>query len=200
MRASTRRFLASRLDSQACGFWYSTEGKTKTQCPGRNMPKISDRERVLRLLQESEGLSSRQIKTELNLSDDRYDSVRKKLLGDGLVKKYVCRGGGIRLTPKGDGAAPTQQDAQSTVNSEGDLYPPLIDLLETEAKQDDAGLSTLTTSPTVCMNVMRLRRIRPRTTMSKRGSSTFDRAPKALKEYNARMKAVQERLLRGPND
>ena len=104
------------------------------------MPKISDRERVLRLLRETEGLSSRQIKTELDLSDERYDVVRKQLLVDGLVKKYVCRGGGIRLTPEGDKATPTQENASSTVEHESDLYLPLIALLEGQAEDDGAGV------------------------------------------------------------
>jgi hypothetical protein len=102
------------------------------------MPKISDRERVLRLLRETEGLSSRQIKTELDLSDDRYDVVRTTLLDDGLVRKYVCRGGGIRLTPEGDKATPTQENVSSTVDRESHLYQPLVALLEAQAKEDSA--------------------------------------------------------------
>ena len=71
------------------------------------MPKLSDRDRILRLLSEAEGLSNIRIKTELNLSDDRYDTVRDELLQDNLIEKYVCRGGGIRLTRKGEKESPS---------------------------------------------------------------------------------------------
>lgn len=113
------------------------ESLTQGVFAGARMPKISDCERVLRLLQETEGLSSRKIKTELNLSDDRYDAVRQSMLDEGLVEKYVCRGGGIRLTPKGDKATPTNEITSSTVARELDLYGPLVTLLEAQAKEDD---------------------------------------------------------------
>jgi hypothetical protein len=65
------------------------------------MPRIKDRDRVLDLLRETEGLSSRQIKADLKLSDERYNVVRQHLLAKKLVTKYACRGGGIRLNPEG---------------------------------------------------------------------------------------------------
>jgi len=104
------------------------------------MPKIKDTERVIRLLQETEGLSSRKIKAELDLTDDRYVAVRRKLLIDGFVEKYACRGGGIRLTPKGDKATPTQEYASSTVNHESDLYLPFVALLEEQAEEDNTEI------------------------------------------------------------
>ena len=52
------------------------------------MPKLSDRDRILRLLTETEGLSNSRIKTELNLTDDRYTEVRDELIGHKLVEKY----------------------------------------------------------------------------------------------------------------
>jgi hypothetical protein len=64
------------------------------------MPRVSDRDRVLRLLSETEGLSNNRIKTELDLPDERYAAVRDMLLDDSLIEKYQCYGGGIRLTRK----------------------------------------------------------------------------------------------------
>ncbi len=64
------------------------------------MPRVSDRDRVLRLLSETEGLSNNRIKTELDLPDERYATVRDMLLDDSLIDKYQCYGGGIRLTRK----------------------------------------------------------------------------------------------------
>jgi TPR repeat protein len=57
----------------------------------------------------------------LNLSDDRYDVVRDELLRDGLVEKYRCAGGGLRLTRKGKKAA-SQSSASATEESE-DAWP-----------------------------------------------------------------------------
>jgi predicted transcriptional regulator len=100
------------------------------------MPKLSDRDRILRLLSEAEGLSNIRIKTELNLSDDRYDTVRDELLQDNLIEKYVCRGGGIRLTRKGEKESPSYDGAGSTIENEAALYKPLIAFLEKEADED----------------------------------------------------------------
>ena len=70
------------------------------------MSKLSDRDRILFLLSETEGLSNLRIKTELNLTDERYAAVREELIDDNLVEKYVCQGGGIRLTRKGEKREP----------------------------------------------------------------------------------------------
>ena len=48
-----------------------------------------DQLRILSLLDGREGLSTRQIKRALNLSDKRYEDVRNELLRDGLVEKYA---------------------------------------------------------------------------------------------------------------
>jgi S1-C subfamily serine protease len=37
----------------------------------------------------------------LRLAPERYDAVREQLLSDRLVKKYACRGGGLRLSRRG---------------------------------------------------------------------------------------------------
>lgn len=101
------------------------------------MPKASDRDRILLLLNETDGLSNLRIRTELNLSNERYAEVRKSLVDENLVEKYVCRGGGIRLTRKGEKESPAYEDTSSTVNKEAELYPHLIDFLEEQAKEDD---------------------------------------------------------------
>lgn len=98
--------------------------------------RTSDRDRILSLLAESpEGLSNQRIKNDLTLSDERYDKVRSELLDDGHVEKYVCRGGGIRLTPKGDKAAASSDEnaVLSAVGKEEELYPLLIEALERES-------------------------------------------------------------------
>ena len=79
--------------------------------------KKPDRIRILNLLEGREGFSTRQIKRALNLSDDRYNVVRDELLRDGLVEKFACRGGGIRLTRKGKKAA-SQSSVSATEEDE----------------------------------------------------------------------------------
>jgi len=100
------------------------------------MPKSSNRDRILRFLKDTDGRSNAAIKTELNLSDDRYAAVRKELIDDNLVKKYVCRGGGICLTPKGEKETIAYEDVPSTVNNEAELYPHLVNVLEQQAQED----------------------------------------------------------------
>jgi S1-C subfamily serine protease len=83
--------------------------------------KIPDRIRILRLLDGREGLSTRQIKLALNLSDDRYNVVRDELLRDGLVEKYRCAGGGLRLTRKGKKVV-SQSRASATEENEAESW------------------------------------------------------------------------------
>ena len=88
--------------------------------------KIPDRIRIVRLLDGREGLSTRQIKLALNLSDDRYNVVRDELLRDDLVEKYRCAGGGLRLTRKGKkvvaqsrASAPEENEVESWTTGTG---------------------------------------------------------------------------------
>jgi hypothetical protein len=101
------------------------------------MPRPSDRDRILLLLNETNGRSNSSIKTDLDLSDDRYTVVRKELIDDNLVEKYVCRGGGIRLSRKGERESPSYEGVSSTVDNEAALYKPLIAFLEAQAREDD---------------------------------------------------------------
>jgi hypothetical protein len=90
------------------------------------MARTSDRDRILNLLAETDGLSSARIKVELSLGDDRYEEVRAKLVEEGIAEKYVCRGGGLRLTKKGEREVSPEYEAQSSVGKEQDLYPHLV--------------------------------------------------------------------------
>lgn len=100
------------------------------------MSRLSNRDRVLRLLGETEGLSNLRIKTELNLGDDTYSKLRSELIEDDLVEKYVCRGGGIRLTRKGEKETGGEEEASSTVDNEAALYKPFVAFLEAQAGED----------------------------------------------------------------
>lgn len=98
----------------------------------------ADITRVMRLLQETEGLSNSYIRSELNLTDTRYGEIKKSLLDEGAVAKYRCRGGGIRLTPEGEASIPIVEDGPlSTVKYEKDLYAPLVQYLEQQSKEDE---------------------------------------------------------------
>ena len=57
----------------------------------------SDKDRVIWLLSEQGGTSNQQVKGSLDLSDSRYTQVIEDLWSEGLIEKYRCRGGGIRL-------------------------------------------------------------------------------------------------------
>jgi hypothetical protein len=101
------------------------------------MPRIADSDRVLRILKDVEGLSNLRVKTELGLADDRYEQVRTELLADNLIEKYVCRGGGVRLTRKGERENLTDEKHVSSVKHEKDLYDPLNKFLERQANEDE---------------------------------------------------------------
>jgi hypothetical protein len=101
------------------------------------MARTSDRDRILLLLSNSEGLSNLRVRTELGLADERYQKARSSLLDEGLIEKYVCRGGGIRLTRKGERQVPRPEDVpKSTVAEEADLYEPLAGFLRRQADED----------------------------------------------------------------
>lgn len=100
------------------------------------MARMADRDRVLVLLGQTEGLSNLRIKTELGMTDDRYAQIRSELIDEGLVEKYVCRGGGIRLSRKGERESTSDDGTSSTVENENALYRPLVDFLEAQAQED----------------------------------------------------------------
>ena len=81
--------------------------------------KKPDPVRILNLLDGRKGLSTRQIRGALNISDEFYQDVRDELLRDGLVEKYACRGGGLRLTQKGKKAATGEDEVLSWSSGTG---------------------------------------------------------------------------------
>src|SRR5690242_14390543 len=99
------------------------------------MARIEDSQRVLALLQHTEGLSNVRIKGDLKLSDERYEIVRQRLLAKKLVTKYACRGGGIRLNPKGDKSLLAHNGLPSSPSRGSGLAPQLEEKLIEEAKQ-----------------------------------------------------------------
>jgi hypothetical protein len=101
------------------------------------MARTDDRTRILNLLSEAEGgLSNQRIRTELRLGRERYEETRTQLIGAGEVEKYVCRGGGIRVTDKGavgvSVAAPAVAPLQRPAGAEARLYPILVQQLTRE--------------------------------------------------------------------
>lgn len=94
--------------------------------------------RVMRLLDEAGGLSNATVRAELNLSDTRYNEIKKSLLEEEAIEKYRCRGGGVRLTSKGEKSLPKNPETpKSTVKAESGLYVPLVDYLTKQSEEDE---------------------------------------------------------------
>jgi hypothetical protein len=106
------------------------------------MARTTDRDRVLGLLAETSGLSNARIKNSLNLGDDRYDAVRDELIADGLAEKYVCHGGGLRLTKKGEREVSPEPEGESAFDREDAMYEPLIDALKRDAGEGSVIFET----------------------------------------------------------
>ena len=95
------------------------------------MPRTADTDRLIGFLQNQGGASNLKVKTSLGLNDARYDEVKNALLSEGLIERYVCRGGGIALTKKGE----RQRDvviAESAVENEAALYNHYVNILTKE--------------------------------------------------------------------
>lgn len=87
------------------------------------------------------------MKSELDLSDNRYEAVRNELIEDGVVEKYRCRGGGIRLTREGIKEGPSDaSDFESSVSRENDLYRPFAETLRAEAEENEERVIVCDTS------------------------------------------------------
>lgn len=107
----------------------------------------TDEQRVMRFLADSDGMSNPSIRTELNLSDGRYEEIKRDLLEQGYIEKYRCYGGGIRLTLIGEKNVPIEEDpVASTVQRERDLYKPLIDFLVKQSKEDEVSSIPINTA------------------------------------------------------
>lgn len=109
------------------------------------LSKPSDRERILWLLAEQGGISSQQVKSELALSDDRYNKVITQLIEEGLVEKFRRRAGGIRVTYKGM-AYKKLPDAISSFSEEREIYSPFCKILEGEIKDNEENAIVINTS------------------------------------------------------
>lgn len=108
------------------------------------MTRPKDRDRLLWLLQEQGGTSNQQVRSVLNLGDDRYRKLTQALLDEQIIERYRCRGGGIRLTEKG-AKAKALPEAVSAVATENDLYAPFISALEAEAIENEESSLTFDT-------------------------------------------------------
>ena len=91
------------------------------------------------LLSDAEGLSNARVRTELNLSNERYFDLRNELIENELVEIYVCRGGGVRLTRKGEKEVALEPEAGSSVSKEQGLYTPFIEMLNGQASEDESS-------------------------------------------------------------
>ena len=103
-----------------------------------------DKEKVIDALRKAPnlGLPSKQIKSTCRLADDRFNIVRNQLLEDGLVSKYKCQGGGLRLLDGGhnkpsDEAATNKlvEEAARGYKNQRNRYKQLADLVQAKCKE-----------------------------------------------------------------
>jgi len=106
------------------------------------MARTADRDRILALLAETSGLSNARIKVSLNLGDDRYETVRAELIDDGIAEKYICRGGGLRLTKKGERDFSPETEGESAFAREDELYGAAIEALGQDAGEGSVLFET----------------------------------------------------------
>lgn len=109
------------------------------------MARSTDKDRLVWLLQEEGRSSNRRIRSELNLSDDRYAKIRQKLLEDGLIEKVKGQGGGVQLTRLGM-RTKALPEAVSSVSAEKDLYDPFVNILQDESKENEEPALVIDTS------------------------------------------------------
>ncbi len=109
------------------------------------MARSTDRDRLIWLLQEEGRSSNRYVRSTLNLTDDRYATVKQNLLNDGLIEKVRGQGGGIQLTTRGMEENPLP-GASSSVPSEKDLYAPFVKILNAESNENEEPAITVNTS------------------------------------------------------
>lgn len=110
------------------------------------MPKLPDRERLLAALPEDGAfITNREVREELNLTEDRYWEVRRKLLDDGLI--IIGRGYGGRValkqgtsklasSGKPNGASAEIAEIEEDVKAEKALYQPFADAIK-KLSQDE---------------------------------------------------------------
>lgn len=117
------------------------------------MARISDAERIRRLLESAGGsLGRREIIEALGLSDERYVDVVKELIDEKEVAKNLGRAGGLRLraTERETEALPRRRSSTDTsaLPLEKEYYSPFADYLRTAAKKDNGKSVVLNTHMT----------------------------------------------------
>jgi len=116
--------------------------------PAGKQGRPKDDMRVLRLIDAGGGMSNARLRAELDLSDTRYQEIKKLLLDDGYVEPYRCRSGGLKLTK--DGQKKLESGANdritSNVKKENDLYKPLQEYLKKTADEDELNSLVIDTS------------------------------------------------------
>lgn len=104
--------------------------------------------RVLRLIDAGGGMSNARLRAELDLSDTRYQEIKKLLLANGYVEPYRCRSGGLKITKDGQTELKrdTTEPIDSSVKKEQDLYKPLQEYLDRTAREDELNALVIDTS------------------------------------------------------
>ncbi|MEW6245820.1 MAG: hypothetical protein AB1555_03815 [Nitrospirota bacterium] len=117
------------------------------------MARISDAERIMRLLESAGGsLGRREIIEALGLSDERYTQVIEKLVDKKDAVKNRGRAGGLRLSatgrePEAIRRRPGATDT-STLPLEKEYYRPFAQYLRTAAESDNSKSLVLNTHKT----------------------------------------------------
>jgi hypothetical protein len=97
-------------------------------------------DKAIRLLHEQGQMPNSMLRENLSLENNQgaYAKLKQSLLERALVSMYRCRGGGVRLTAKGEKEAARMINAESKniVKKEAELYEPLCQSLTLAAEQD----------------------------------------------------------------
>lgn len=109
------------------------------------MTRPADKDRIIWLLQEQGRSSNRNVRSSLNLSDDRYAKIRQELLDEKLVEKVKGQGGGVQITVRGM-KEKTLPEAVSSVDNERALYGPFVTILSEEAAENEEAALVVDTS------------------------------------------------------
>lgn len=109
------------------------------------MVSSSDKDRLIWLLQEQGRSSNRNVRSTLNLSDERYAKIRQELLDEGLIEKVKGQGGGVQLTQQGLKKV-TLPSAVSAVPNEKALYSPFLEVLQEESEENEEPAIVIDTS------------------------------------------------------
>jgi hypothetical protein len=113
------------------------------------MSRIADRDRIVKLLQGSDGqnLGRRDIIDTLNLSDDRYNDVADELCEEDVVAKNRGRTGGLRLVAAARPARPVskRRSEPDEAPRESELYPPFGRYVRSQAERNDGKSVVLET-------------------------------------------------------